>query len=267
MLSFMENKDDGNVYAYSVELTFSRSIRFEPVFKTYLIHLCRLNFGPIGEDKAKDDNINVFGDSSASMSISSGASFGASLKVTFPRQPVRSQGAPSTTKPSYGELTVLKEADFPAPEGKPDVVKWLGLDRDHWGPAFLPALKQGMREEKTLALFEADWKMVRKPKKGDSAFVKFKPKAKDKYPGITLVEVYLTTDDSWEGRRLRSMTIEMDRRLLEDEAYFAYLTKLGEANFGDGEPEDPDEIMTWIGDHSEMAQLSKQGWSFTFGRY
>jgi hypothetical protein len=85
---------------------------------------------------------------------------------------------------------------------------------------------------------------------------------------VRKVQIYLTEDEAWDGRGLRSIEIELDPKLTKSKDYFAYLVKLGEANYGDEEPEEAsDGIVTWGGDNSAMAQLSKSGIDITLPRY
>jgi hypothetical protein len=262
-LSFHKG-DDGEHRAYSVKLAFERSIRYQPAFHEYLVHLCRLNYGPISDEKAKEEIITILGDDGGVQLTNQS---GVALDIQFPDERGAGKGAPSPA-PKYSDVKTIDEDDFAPPEGMPDARLVMGVDPDHWAPAFLPRVFQGHPEEKALALFEDDFKMVGKPKKGDSAFVTFVPKDKKKLPGVRKVQIYLTEDEAWDGRGLRSIEIELDPKLTKSKDYFAYLVKLGEANYGDEEPEEAsDGIVTWGGDNSAMAQLSKSGIDITLPRY
>lgn len=250
-----DKKQGGEAKAYDVSVHFKRRFRFEPAMRQYVLHLTHFNFGAI-EDPAKDI-ITIMGPDYTSVQVTKDIHGGVELKVSFAKAPLSGRRGPSLSTPTYAPIETFDEADYAPPEGMPDGRKVLGLDPDHWAPAFLPLLVEGTPEKDTIAAIEeAGFTMAGRPRPGDSAFIKFVPKTKDAAPGVKLLTAYVVEDEKWEGRGLRNLELEMMPGLNRQQPYVDHLVALAQLNFAGAKPEEVDEIMTFSTDAFTQFQLS-----------
>jgi len=249
-------KDEtGASRAYDVTIHFKRRYRFEPALRTYVQHLTRLNFGRIR--KPDDDIQTIIGPESAMAQVSKAHDGELRIKLTFPKKSLFGRSAPALTKPTYAAVRTIDEADYAPPEGMPDGRKVLGLDPDHWAPAFLPVMVKGTPEAEVISTIEeAGFALRGRPKPGDSAFLQFVSKQKDVAPGVKLLTAYVVEDDEWEGRGLRSLELEMAPGLNRQQAYVDHLVSLVQLNFAGAEPEEVDDIMSVNTDDFTSFQLA-----------
>lgn len=257
-VGFHRDEDQGGeAKAYDVTVHFKRRYRFEPAMRQYVLHLTRFNFGAI-EDPSKDI-ITIMGPDYTSVQVTKDIHGGVELKVSLAKAPLSGRRAPSLTKPDYAAVQTFDAADYAPPEGMPDGREVIGLDPDHWAPAFLPLLPEGTSEKDAIAAVEeAGFALRGRPRPGDSAFIKFVPKTKDAAPGVKLLTLYVVEDEKWEGRGLRNIELEMMPGLNRKQAYVDHLVALAQLNFADAEPEEVDEIMTFSTDGFTQFQLSNQ---------
>jgi hypothetical protein len=248
-LSFQKGK------LYSASVKFSFKHRYDPAFQLYAVHLARLNFGPIEDGELdSEETITIIGEDSSSIQMPNRD--GIELNLNFPRKIQTGRVASPTPAPSYPPARIANEAALAPPEGLPDLRPVLGIDRDHWAPAFMKAYREGAPEQEVLAAMTA-FDVVVPPEEGDYATAELTPKDAAAFPGLAKLKLTFRMAEGQSARGLTKASIVLAGE--ETPELRAYVAKLAELNFGRVEPEEVGEIMTWIGDHGAMAQASMSG--------
>ena len=147
---------------------------------------------------------------------------------------------------------VPKPSTCPPPTGQFDARLVISDDRDHWVPAFLPPLRQGLP---LAAVTRALTDFVRIDGQQNPAQAKFKPTTSSLQAGIRFLTVRLVRDDAWRGLGLRSLTLEMKPQRVAGRVYYQYFANVAERCFGDRDPQPLSDPMEWRGDHGASVVL------------
>ncbi len=237
-------KDEGSEVfkAYSVDIQFLRSVCHEPALHQYLHLFLSYKYRAPDEPPTEQNLIFQTGGRGTVMLSRMGAT-GTTLDFTVPDDVPSPKTSNAPKRPQYAPVRTIDPADFEPPARTIDARPIIGLDPDHWAPAFLPLMLEGTPEDEACQIIkEAGFVMKGKPDPNDELeFINFVPKAARKtLPGISKLRITVSRpEESAPGsvRGLSGIKITLNRKVSRAKDYPAYIHKLAELNFADDKPQ------------------------------
>lgn len=255
-LSFHRDKETNEHQPYSVDIYFSRNIKFEPALRAYLLHHMAVRYGEV-EDPEDDHVIVTDRETMTQVSINTDVYGATVMEIDFPPEKLTGRRLRSVPAPEYPPLKKIAADDFAPPEGLPDGRKVLGLDPNRWAFAFLPEMTQRTTDEEAFAAIEeAGFRMVGRPGPQKYVKVRFVPKTPDVAPGVKLLVVAVERTEGRDERTLQWMTATMAPGPSRNPAWVDHMVALAEINFGTGDNPERSKEMSYVEENYVATTLS-----------
>ncbi len=255
-LSFHRDKETKQHQPYAATIHFSRSIKFEPALRAYLLHHMAVRYGEV--DDPEDDHVIITdSETLTQVSINKDVHGATVMEIHFPREKLTGRRLRSVPAPEYPPLKKIAEDEFAPPEGLPDGRKVLGLDPNRWAFAFLPEMTTRTTDEEAFAAIEeAGFRMVGRPGPQKYVKVRFVPKTPDVAPGVKLLLVAVEQSEGSEQRTLQWITATMAPGPSRNPAWVDHMVALAELNFGTGDNPERSKEMSYVEDNFVGTTLS-----------